>query len=181
MVVATGTPGGASYPGGSPLPARTTPRKPFGQDPIEVEELEEVEDEPARPTPRRLPRRKRKPLLDDEDRDGPWLITLGLAIVCFFFSFVIFLVVNDFKGVPDTRRVSGFTEKMMNGVFFLLVGLIAPIFSIFGVKNKIMRLRWGIVLTGVPAVVVGMFFTMFFAVLGGFGLYVLVMTVIEGH
>lgn len=148
--------------------------------------LEEVDDAPA-------PRRRRHDEEDDRPRwrrnrrpraawdEYLWLIAVGVAVVCFFISFGFTLLALGVKGLPEETEFGRYVVKLGSLGFGVFVALVFVAWGAYSVKIREFRGRWGEVITGPFAVVLGMFITVMGGSLGGFVAYGLLVALIRGR
>lgn len=175
----------------------------------EVEPLEEVEEERPRPKRRRdeeederpRSRRRREEEDDEDDRarrrreedddyrpkrrkrrdndEGPWLIAAASGVGCFLLMFLGAFLVNGMRGVVPSQ--DGYAVQVGGLAMLVILGLILIPAGVIGVKYKRTYDRWGWVIEGTMAVVVGFIQSVGGGLLGGFALYGLITTLVNGR
>jgi hypothetical protein len=132
------------------------------------------DDEDEDDRPRRRKKRKR-----EEEGDGPWLIAAGVAAAGFVLMFMGPLLLMGTRGLPPGQDGPG--GKLFGLGLCFLFALILMALGIVGVKNRTAYGRWGMEITGTMGVILGMIQATIGGLMGGFGLYGLLFTLINGH
>lgn len=133
---------------------------------------EEEEDEEDRP--RRKKKRRR-----EAEGDGPWLVAAGVAGLGFVMTFAGALLIKGKQGLAPGEDGPG--GKLFGlGLCFLVALVLIPL-GIAGVKNRTAYGRWGIEVTGTMGVTLGMIQAAAGGLLGGFALYGVIFTLINGR
>ena len=151
-----------------------------------LDQLEEV-DEPSAPARRRHdegddpPRRRRSRRPQPAWANYLWLIAVGVAMVCFFISFGVTLLALGTTGLPAETELGAYLTKLGSLAFGVFVALAFVAWGAYSVKIREFRGRWGEVVTGPFAVVLGMTITVLGGSLGGFVVYGLFVALIRGR
>jgi hypothetical protein len=155
------------------------------------EEDDEDEDDDRRPTRRRRgsdeddededddrPRRRKKRRREAEG-DGPWYIAAGVAVLSFMLTFGGALLIKGTAGLaPGDDGPAG---KLFGLGLCFVVSLVLMPLGILGVKNRTAYGRWGIEVTGQMGVILGMIQATVGGLLGGFALYGVLFTLVNGR
>jgi hypothetical protein len=163
-------------------PARSSRRRQDDDD--------EDEDDEDRPRSRRRrwddededdaddrPRRRKKGR--KIEGDGPWYIAAAIAGVGFFLTFAGALLIKGKAGLDPGQDGPG--GKLIGlGVCFIVALVLIPL-GIMGVKNRTAYGRWGIEVTGTMGVILGMIQATAGGLLGGFALYGVIFTLVNGR
>jgi hypothetical protein len=151
-----------------------------------LDQLEEVDEAPA-PIRRRHDEEENRPRRRRSRRPQPawgeylWLIAVGVAAVCFFISFGVTLLAFGTKGLPENQEEGGVFVKIASLAFGVFVALAFVVMGVFSVKKRMFRGRWGEVVTGPFAVILGMTVTVLGGSLGGFVVYALLVALVRGR
>jgi phage FluMu protein Com len=149
--------------------------------------LEEVDDAAA-------PERRRHGDEDDRPRRGRrrrgpepawmeylWLASVGVAAVCFVISFGITLLAVGLNGLPAETEWGAYLEKVGALAFAVFAALAFVVMGAYYVKKREIIGRWGEVITGPFAVILGAVITALGGSLGGFAVYALLLALVRGR
>jgi hypothetical protein len=139
------------------------------------------------------PRRRGRSKSDDQDGDerprkrgarvregdGPWLIAALAAPACFLLTLGGAFLINGTAGLPAGN--DGPAGKLMGLGIGFLVSLVLMTLGILGVKNRHAYSKWGTEIKGGMAVALGMVQAVMGGLIGGFCLYGLVFTLLNGR
>jgi hypothetical protein len=152
-----------------------------------LDRLEEVDVAPA-------PERHRHGDEDDRPRRGRrrhgpepawmeylWLASVGVAAVCFVISFGITLLTVGVKGLPEETEWGAHLGKVGALAFAVFAALAFVVMGAYYVKKREIIGRWGEVITGPFAVILGSVITALGGSLGGFAVYALLLALVRGR
>jgi len=150
-----------------------------------LDRLEEVDEAPA-PVRRRHGGEEGRPR---RRRHGPepawmeylWLASVGVASVCFVISFGITLLAFGLNGLPAETERDGYLAKIGALAFAVFAALAFIVMGAYYVKKREIIGRWGEVVTGPFAVVLGTVITALGGSLGGFAVYALLVALVRGR
>jgi hypothetical protein len=122
------------------------------------------------------PRRKRR---REQEGDGPWLLGVLAAGGCFLLTFGGGFLIKGTEGLAPGE--DGPLGKLIGlGIAFLVSLVLIPL-GIVSVKNRHAYGKWGIEVTGTMGVALGMVQAVLGGLIGGFSLYGLIFTLINGQ
>jgi hypothetical protein len=111
--------------------------------------------------------------------DGPWLMAAGLAAACFALSLGLSFLAFGKDGLPAGQ--DGPAAKLVGlGIGFVASLVIAPL-GVIGVKKRRALGKWGIEVEGNMGVATGMVQSAIGGIIGGFALYGLIFTILNGR
>jgi hypothetical protein len=114
-----------------------------------------------------------------EQGDGPWLIAAGAVAGCFALSLGLSFLAFGAGGLPAGQDGPG--GKLVGlGIGFVASLVIAPL-GVMGVKKRRALGSWGIEIEGSMGVATGMVQSAIGGIIGGFALYGLAFTILNGR
>jgi LSD1 subclass zinc finger protein len=153
--------------------------EPEEEEAVELEEVDAVRpkrrrrDDDEDDRPRRMKRRR------EPEGDGPWVLAALLVPACFVFAFGGAFLFNGTGGLPAGQDGPG--GKLFGLGLGFLVSLVLIPLGIVSVKNRHAYGKWGIEVQGGMGVALGMIQAVFGGLIGGFTLYGLIFTLLNGR
>jgi hypothetical protein len=133
-----------------------------------------LDEEEYEARPRKRSKRAREP-----EGDGPWLIAVLAAPVCFLLTFGGALLIKGFAGLPAGNDGPG--GKLAGLGIGFLVSIVLTVMGVLSVKSRQAYSKWGAELQGGTAVALGFVQAIMGGLIGGICLYGLIFTLVNGR